>query len=118
MSFFIYIILSQNQLIYRLIYEGRKFMKNLKEYIVFIFPVILIFLSVLCLPLLPAQIPIQFRMNGEVTSTLSKYLAIWILPSIECLLIIRYKKNKKIFLYLFLLFLSCIQIAVILLSII
>ena len=93
-------------------------MKNLKKYIVFIFPVILIFLSVLCLPLLPAQIPIQFRMNGEVTSTLSKYLAIWILPSIECLLIIRYKKNKKIFLYLFLLFLSCIQIEVILLSII
>lgn len=83
-------------------------MKKLKDNKVFLFPVILILISLVMLPLLPDEIPMQFQMDGEVSWYLSKYLAIWIIPAVECLLILRYRNMEKNKIYVILALLTIV----------
>lgn len=88
-------------------------MKYDKNHQAFLIPILSLAIAIGLLPYLPPKIPMQFQMNGEVTWAVSKYIAIWILPVIECVLIL-YKRHEPIKskLYVYVIALSILQFIV------
>lgn len=69
-----------------------------KKNLWYIFPVILMIISLVLYPKLPDDIPMQFNIQGEANWTLPKMFGLWIMPCLQIVLLLwnRKKENHSI----------------------
>ena len=69
-----------------------------KKNLWYIFPVILMIISLVLYPKLPNEIPMQFNIQGEANWTLPKMFGLWIMPCLQIVLLLwnRKKENHSI----------------------
>lgn len=81
-----------------------------KKNIWFIFPVILLFVSLVLYPKLPDDIPMQFNIHGEANWTLPKMIGLWIMPCLQMVLLLYDRKKENHSIGLVIVVLTIIQI--------
>lgn len=83
-----------------------------KKNIWFIFPVILMIISLVLYPKLPDDIPMQFNIHGEANWTLPKMIGLWIMPCLQLVLLLWNRKKENNSTPLVIILLSMIQLFV------
>lgn len=81
-----------------------------KKNIWYIFPVILLIVSLVLYPKLPDDIPMQFNIHGEANWTLPKMFGLWIMPCMQMLLLLYDRKKENHSIGLVIVVLTIIQI--------
>lgn len=83
-----------------------------KKNLWFIFPIVLIIISIILYPKLPQDIPMQFNTRGEASWTLPKMIGLWIMPCVQWILLLWNHKKENNSTGLVIILLSMIQIFV------
>lgn len=83
-----------------------------KKNIWYIFPVILLIVSLVLYPKLPDDIPMQFNIHGEANWTLPKMFGLWIMPCLQMVLLLYDRKKENHSIGLVIVLLSMIQLFV------
>lgn len=83
-----------------------------KKNIWFIFPVILMIISLVLYPKLPDDIPMQFNIHGDANWTLPKMFGLWIMPCLQLALFLWNRKKENNSTPLVIVLLSMIQLFV------
>lgn len=81
-----------------------------KKNIWYIFPVILLIVSLVLYPKLPDDIPMQFNIHGEANWTLPKMFGLWIMPCLQMVLLLYDRKKENHSIGLVIVVLTIIQI--------
>lgn len=81
-----------------------------KKNIWYIFPVILLIVSLVLYPKLPDDIPMQFNIHGEANWTLPKMFGLWIMPCLQMVLLLYDRKKENHSIGLVIVILTIIQI--------
>lgn len=81
-----------------------------KKNIWYIFPVILLIVSLVLYPKLPDDIPMQFNIHGEANWTLPKMFGLWIMPCLQMVLLLYDCKKENHSIGLVIVVLTIIQI--------
>lgn len=81
-----------------------------KKNIWYIFPVILLIVSLVLYPKLPDDIPMQFNIHVEANWTLPKMFGLWIMPCLQMVLLLYDRKKENHSIGLVIVVLTIIQI--------
>ena len=81
-----------------------------KKNIWYIFPVILLIVSLVLYPKLPDDIPMQFNIHGDANWTLPKMFGLWIMPCLQMVLLLYGRKKENHSIGLVIVVLTIIQI--------
>ena len=66
-----------------------------KKNIWYLFPIVLMIISLILYPKLPDDIPMQFNMQGEANWTLPKMIGLWMMPCLQIVLLLWNRKKEN-----------------------